>query len=65
MSEIEKKLKELSELSDQVKFVNSEFTQKLYGSCPDGDVTLAQMIDFIRKNDGLLEMIIDLEKKIK
>jgi len=64
MNDIETKIKQLSELSDKIKYVNSEFSQKLWGSAPNGDVTLAQMIKFIKDNPGVMEMIIELEKKI-
>mgnify|MGYP003663371345 CR=1 FL=1 len=60
----ESKLKELSKLSDEIKYVEEEFNQKLWGSCPDGDVKLHQMIDFAKEYDWLLEMIINLSKKV-
>lgn len=60
----DKKLKELNQLSEDIKYIEGEFQGKLYGSCPDGDVKLHQLIDFAKEYDWLLEMVIKLSKKI-
>ena len=64
MNQIEEKLKEISKLSNDIEYIQSEFRGKLFGSCPDGDVKIHQMIHFAKEYDWLLEMIIDVSKKL-
>lgn len=65
MNKIKDKIAVINQFSSQFDYVKSEFQGKLFGSCPDGDVTLEQILQFIDENDGLLEMILELSNKLK
>ncbi len=41
-----------------------EGESKLYGSCPDGYVTLDAMIEYCKENDHLLEHIIKVARQV-
>jgi hypothetical protein len=51
-------------LSKNISYLKEEFEGKLWGSCPDGDVKLYQMLEFAREYDWLLEDIIKLSKEL-
>tara|TARA_R100000541_G_C1897352_1_gene84098 strand:- start:102322 stop:102522 length:201 start_codon:yes stop_codon:yes gene_type:complete len=51
-------------LSNNITYLKEEFEGKLWGSCPDGDVKLYQMLEFAREYDWLLEDIIKLSKEL-
>lgn len=65
MNKTQKKIANINQFASQFEYVKSEFNERLFGSCPDGDVTLEQMLEFIDENEGLLEMILDLSKQLK
>lgn len=57
---------EITKLSDDLKYLKDEFESKsqLWGSCPDGYVTLDAMIKYCKENDYLLEHIIKVAKQV-
>lgn len=65
MNKTQKKIANINQFASQFDYVKSEFSEKLFGSCPNGDVTLEQMLQFIDENDGLIEMILELSKQLK
>lgn len=65
MKDVTKKTNNISKFASQFDYVKSELQGRLFGSCPDGDVTLEQMLQFIEDNEGLLEMILELSKQLK
>lgn len=61
---IEQKINETKQLASDIEYLQKEFEGKLYGSCPDGDVKLHQMIAFAKEYDYILEHIIKISKNI-
>ena len=57
---------EITKLSDDLKYLRDEFEagNQLWGSCPDGYVTLDAMIEYCKENDYLLEHIIKVAKQV-
>ncbi len=51
-------------LSENISYLKGEFEGKLWGSRPDGDVKLYQMLEFAREYDWLSEDIIKLSKEL-
>lgn len=64
VNQVQEKLKMIGSLNADIEYLRGEFNGKLYGSCPDGDVTLEQIIAFAQENEGLLEHICEVAKKI-
>ena len=62
---VEDKLKSISEINSDIEYLKGEFNGKLWGSRPDGDVKLEQIIAFAQENEGLLEHIAEVAKKLK
>lgn len=57
---------EITKLSDDLKYLKDEFESQnqLWGSRPDGYVTLDAMIKYCKENDYLLEHIIKVAKLV-
>lgn len=60
----QEKIENARRLGSNLKMLEEEFNNKLFGSAPHGDVKLYQMIDFAKEHDWLLEMIIKVSKEI-
>ncbi len=56
---------EIVTLGDDLKYLKDEFEvmNKLWGSCPDGYVTLETIIEYCKENDYLLEHIIKVARQ--
>lgn len=63
-AQTEKQIKEVNQLASDLEYLQQEFNQKLYGSQPDGDVKLHQIIDYAKENYHTLEMIIEVAKRL-
>lgn len=63
----------MKEKIDNIVKVNSDLTWlkdeyeevKLWGSCPNGDVPFESFLEWVSKNDHLLENLITLSTKLK
>lgn len=60
----EQKIKDAIKQGERLKYLEEEFNNKLYGSVPNGDVKLYQMIEFAKEYDWLLEDIIKASKDL-
>ena len=61
---IEEKIQKTLRNADTLNYLKNEFEGKLYGSVPNGDVKLYQMIAFAKEYDYLLEDIIRFSKEL-
>ena len=62
---MEDKIKIIKRLSQDAESLRNEYeTIKLYGSCPDGDVKFDKLMEWLVKNDYLVEHMIKVSKEI-
>ena len=62
---MEDKIKIIKRLSQEAEYLRNEYeTIKLCGSCPDGDVTFDKLMEWLVKNDYLVEHMIKVGKEI-
>jgi len=63
---VDDKVKKIMQLAEDLKYLKDEFevNNRLYGSCPDGYVTLDKFIEYCKDNDYLLEHIIKVSKEV-
>ena len=64
MSKVEEEINKVKKLSSEIDYLEDEFNGRLYGSCPDGDVKLFQMIAFAKEYGWLLEHIIKVAEEL-
>lgn len=62
---VEDKIKSINEINSDIEYLRGEFNGKLWGSRPDGDVKLEQIIAFAQESEGLLEHIAEVAKKLR
>ena len=62
---MEDKIKIIKRLSQDADYLRNEYeTIKLWGSCPDGDVKFDKLMEWLVKNDYLVEHMIKVSKEI-
>ena len=62
---MEDKIKIIKRLSQDAEYLRNEYeTIKLWGSCPDGDVKFDKLMEWLVKNDYLVEHMIKVSKEI-
>lgn len=59
------KISEMARLVSECKYLSEEYQRvKLWGQCPDGDVCFESIMEWMSKNDALVEHMLSIAKQV-
>ena len=59
------KITKMETLSNEITYLRDEYSQiKLWGSCPDGDVTFETIMEWLVENEHTVEHMLKVSKEI-